>query len=367
MRTEVERFFTDEVSRLTGMLAEMERRVDPSAEARKDDVFGELSVSIDRALAACKAIEERLEGDAQALKDAKARFRDAVAPWFDQSWFMHRSKVKPRGYPGDYELMASIYDGVPKSRGLGGYLDIYILNSTLGRAVTFRMQEARRFLIDELSRRRGEVSVLNVACGPCREYAGGLDRPDQSKIRITCVDADRQALEYVEARITTVAPPSLDLQCVCYNALRMSSAKANIERFGRPDIIYSVGLCDYIPDRPLIAMLRGWRETVNDGGVVYVALKDIRRYDKTVYQWALDWYFLERTEEDCRRLFEQAGYDMDGVTTTREATGAIMNFTCRPRVLAMVRVDAPERPREAHVDAASRIGQSAAPRPRGAT
>ena len=96
----------------------------------------------------------------------------------------------------------------------------------------------------------------------------------------------------------------------------MTSAANNIRRFGRSDIVYSVGLCDYIPDEFLIPLLQGWRESVADGGVVYVAFKDTLLYDKTEYQWLTDWYFFQRTEEECRRLFEQAGYEMSAMEMT---------------------------------------------------
>ena len=88
-------------------------------------------------------------------------------------------------------------------------------------------------------------------------------------------------------------------------------------------------------------MLRGWRETVSDDGAVYVAFKDIRKYSPTIYQWHMDWYFLPRTEEEIRGLFEQAGYDMYGLKMTRDATGSIINFigSNRKRV---VRIDRPE-------------------------
>jgi hypothetical protein len=259
---------------------------------------------------------------------------------------MHRAKTKPRGYPGDYELLAAIYDGVPKSRGIGGYVDLYFLNSILGRAVPARLQAARRFLVEELARRRGDVSILNVACGPCREYVGGLGGHDHCTIRVTCIDNDREALDYVEARVTTVVPANLDIHGACYNALRMSSAKANVQKFGRSDIIYSVGLCDYIPDKFLAPMLRGWRESLREEGVVYVAFKDARRYDETECQWLADWYFFQRTEEECRNLFQQAGYDMETMEMTRDATGAIMNFISRAKVPARLRIDAPALQRE---------------------
>ena len=116
----------------------------------------------------------KLAGDAELLKSTQQQFREATAPWCGQSWIIHRARSKPRGFPGDYQMLSAIYDGIPVSRGLGGYLDRICLKMTLGRAVDARMRDARRFLQNELADREGEVSILDVASGPCREYRGGL-------------------------------------------------------------------------------------------------------------------------------------------------------------------------------------------------
>lgn len=350
MQAKIETFFAGDVSTFTDKLAHLDARVDPSAEARRDHCFHELTEAVCRSQQACRRLESLLDGNGEQVKEVQDRFREEIASWFDRSWFMHRAQTKPRGYPGDYELLAAIYDGVPKSSGLGGYLDLYFLNTTLGRAVPARLQAARSFLVEEVSRRRGDVSILNVACGPCREFVGGFEHPEECTIHVTCIDNDRQALEYVSAHVRTIATGIPDINCACYNALKMKSPRANIKRFGRCDILYSVGLCDYIPDRYLVSMLQGWRESLNDGGVLYVAFKDATRYDKTQYQWLVDWFFLQRTEEDCRALFRQAGFDMDGLEMTRDATSVIMNFIGRVKRPTAVRVDLPgeqrrERPR----------------------
>jgi SAM-dependent methyltransferase len=304
-------------------------------------------------------MEARLEGEPEALEEAKRRFRSEICGWFDKSWFMHRARVKPRGYPGDYLTLVAIYDNVPKSRGFGGYLDLYFLNTALARGVRARMQGALQFLQAEMAHRQGGISVLNVACGPFREYTTGIRVPRHCQMQVVCVDYDQEALDYVADVVAgNPRPDDPQVTCVRYNALRMCSARKNIEIFGRPDIIYSVGLFDYLPDKNLIPMLAGLRETVNENGVVYAAFKDCLLYDKTEYQWHVDWYFYQRTEEECRNLFVKAGYDMDVLETTRDSTGVIINFLGRTKPTRINRVDKSEPvqivPRTLSGDAAAR-------------
>ena len=75
--------------------------------------------------------------------------------------------------------------------------------------------------------------------------------------------------------------------------------------------------------------------------VLLVAFKDTRRYDATPYQWLLDWHFFQRTDEDCRMLFELAGFNMAALEMTRDATGVIMNFISHAAAPGVVRFDPP--------------------------
>ena len=111
-----------------------------------------------------------------------------------------------------------------------------------------------------------------------------------------------------------------------YNVLRMISPERSIKIFGRFDVIYSVGLCDYLGEKALVPLIRTWREMLNKQGVLYVSFKDATRYDKTEYQWFVDWHFEQRTEDDCRRLLGLAGYPEESITMHRDPTGVMMIF-----------------------------------------
>ena len=80
------------------------------------------------------------------------------------------------------------------------------------------------------------------------------------------------------------------------------------------------------PRQVLDSALARLRESLHEGGVVYVAFKDARLYTTPEYQWLVDWFFLQRTDEDCRKLFEQAGYNVDELDSMRDETGIIINY-----------------------------------------
>jgi extracellular factor (EF) 3-hydroxypalmitic acid methyl ester biosynthesis protein len=342
MNANIDRFFSGPVRRLTETLQDLERRIDPNEEPTSDSLLQELTNCINQVLDECLAVEEEINADDPSqLKEVQARFRDAIWPWFGQCWYMKHALAKPRGYAGDYEMLTSIYDGQVRARGLGGYFDRYFLNTTLARGVVARLALVRNFLLEEISSRSGDVYVLNVASGPCREFFGGFPTPANTETIVTCVDNDELALEFAQNTATRSLPDNVSLKFTRHNALRMTSARSNIARFGYSDIIYSVGLYDYIPDQYLIPLLKGMRESLSAGGVVYVSFKDARLYNKAEYQWLVDWYFFQRTEEECTALFEKAGYDMETMSMTRDTTGVIINYIFHTKAPVEAPVDQP--------------------------
>jgi len=341
MSRAIEDFFAEDVSAFCRTLDSLSKRIDPAAIPTWDDFMEEYSTSLEKCLAACQRVEASLTDNSQTLRAARWRFQNAIQPWFDQSAFMRHALAKPRGYAGDYEMLIAIYDGQPRTLGFGGYLDLYFLNTELGRAVPARLKGVKQFLIEEVRQRGGDVSVLDIACGPAREFSEGFELPEACRLNVTCVDHDDAALDYVRAHVVPNLPHNIELNCVKHNALRMISGTSNRRHFGAPDIIYSVGLCDYLPDEMMIRLLRGWRETLADGGVIYVAFKDCLRYNAARYQWPVDWHFFQRTEGDCVRLFAQAGYNVDDMEMVRDDDlGTIMNFVSRaPAMSALLRLD----------------------------
>ncbi len=340
----IENFFAKDVSAFVEFLSDLDDRLGPDAVPKRDEVLASINDAYDRINAACSELEQSLANEADLLiQQTKERYRNEIAPWMDRSWFMLRAKTKPLGYAGDFEMLEGVYDAKPKANGIGGYLCLQGYQTTLARGVVARMNRALTFLLTEIKERAPDpVHILNVACGPCREFfEEEFKVAKEYDVKITLVDHEQKALDYVAKKVAAYGeenfPPITYRQ---HNALRMRSGEKNIEAFGGADILYSVGLCDYLPDKVLVPMLRGWRETLNPNGSMYVAFKDMLKYDKTVYQWMTDWYFLQRTTEECRELFLKAGFADDEVTMTRDAeTESIITFCGHMPEAKAIRID----------------------------
>ncbi len=336
---EAENFIDSEAALFAEELKTIDQAIGLREFSGQDPDYQRLKLATDSACAACLEVEEKIGTDKELLDDTRKRFREIIAPWFHQSPLFHHGITKPRGYAGDYQMLIAIYEGKVRSTGIGGYLDYYFLNTELAKAVVARMEGIQIYLENELKRRKKNVSVLDVACGPCQEYARGINLPNDNNVQITLLDYDRGALEYVENNVIKPRPDRSHFRCIRYNALRMRSAERFIQQYGKYDILYSVGLCDYIANQQLIPMLHGWREMVNEGGFVYVAFKDAELYTTPIYQWVTDWHFLQRTQDDCTQIMEAAGFDLDQLEISRDSSGVIMNYIARVAAPERVRTD----------------------------
>lgn len=354
----VKKFIATEVEdfrqQLLDFAASVERDELPEDEAK----LGQLGELMQRSVDACAAFERTVKDEAEVLLQAQTQFRRATADLLQQSWIVQRAQEKPTGFPGDCQMLNTVYNYSTETKGLGGYIDALLLQLPLGNGVRERIRVAREFLVDEVTRRSGDVSVLDIASGPCREFENWDHRPQNGQLSVTCLDNDPQALEYVDQQVRPTATGVDSMRLERYNAIRTKSAGGNIKRFGRPNILYSVGLLDYLPDDLLLDMLAGWRQTVSDDGVVYVAFKDCDYYDHTPYQWHLDWHFLQRTEEQFRLLLAAAGFAPERTLMLRDRSKMILHFFCYMQEVPQLRFDVGGK--RLQVPATSRVSQATA-------
>lgn len=338
----VTRFFAEDVAKLCRALDEVQQEVDPAAMPQLNDMYHQRVLqAFEESQVACKAFQVEHADDPVVIKDVQAGFLIETDPWFTQAWIGERARTKPAGFVGDYEMLIKLYNQKTPARGLGGYLDLCIQDLPLARAVRTRLKAAREFLLQEISQREGDVRILDVASGPCREYHNWPESR-QNRVEVVAMDTDPTALQHVAENVCPQLGESIVLKPERYNALRTRSAKNTIRNFGKFDIIYSVGLCDYLTDEHLVGMLAAWHDTLNDDGVMYVAFKDCNEYDETPYQWHLDWFFYQRTQQDVLNLFEQAGFDLGAIERTQDETGIITNYIIRRRSGVTLRVDEAE-------------------------
>jgi SAM-dependent methyltransferase len=284
--------------------------------------------AIDHMLSCCEKFEKETR-DLDIIKDARIRFRIKTDYLLSKSYCINRARTWPQGQQGDYKTLEVAYKNTPLSEGIGYYLDHYLLNSSLGTAVRGRLEKLEGILRDEL-RKRKKPSVLNIACGSCREVFALSSDIEASGARFTCIDIDNDALNFGAKRLsyTNISPlTSNQILLRKYNALRMFDHELNMSEFGKQDIIYSVGFFDYLDSEFLVQLFGNLYELLNPGGMLITSFKDVRRYREQDYHWIVDWDgFLQRDEEDFWKIFSNAKIPKEAITEKREDSGVIVFY-----------------------------------------
>ncbi len=278
-----------------------------------DKLFHELSHQLHAVEHYCRAMETALGDDVHAIRGKQLEFRQRTDRFFAKSYLMHRARTWPRGYPGDYEIIESAYNNRATSQGMGRLLDRYFLASTLARGIQHRREMMREMLATEL-RCRQRTRVLNIGCGPCREVLELAPVIRQTNAHFTNIDFDTDALLFSAHRLREAGiAEHVDFRQ--YNAIRMVNAQKNLREFGQFDVIYTIGLLDYLSDEILVRMIKALHAILNPNGLLIGVFKDSDQYETEDYHWLVDWSgFLQRTAEESRALFDRAGIASQAVT-----------------------------------------------------
>ncbi len=299
---------------LNDYLATLEQRC-AAPDCDLNALTGELSDQIHRVEGFCQAVETELV-DADAIRQKQAEFRQRTNHYFSKSFLMNRARTWPRGYPGDYEIIDTAYDNRTPSEGIGQLLDRYFLAATLARGIRNRREKMRDMLTEELLH-RPNAQVLNLGCGPCREVLELAPIITQTNAHFTNIDFDTDALLFSAQRLTKAGIGD-NVSFRQYNALRMVNSRKNIREFGHVDVIYTIGLLDYLSDEVLVRLIKSLYAMLKPGGVFIAVFKDSDQYSTHDYHWLVDWSgFLQRDAQASRKLFNEAEIPNDAITISR--------------------------------------------------
>ena len=288
-------------------------------------IMQDLTALNESMLQVCEQFEKTVSNKA-AINTARAAFRDKTDPILSKSYGTLRARTWPRGYQGDFQTIEFIYRNTPMSEGIGYYLDKYLLSSTLAVGVRERMHMLAQLLKTEIARRQS-LSILDIACGSCREIHEIIPEIEKSQAHITCMDLDPEALDFAHNRLSYAGLSSNRVDFMQYNALRLFDLETALPVVGMRDVIYSVGYFDYLADDFLVKMINSIFNMLNPQGMLIVALKDANRYRPQIYHWFAHWDgFLQRTPDQYERIFQQAEIPSSSISMLRLKSGPILFY-----------------------------------------
>lgn len=276
---------------------------------------------------------ELLLDDKKLAKKIKEIFRIMCGPWAYKGNIVKRAFEKPRGYPGDYEVLEAIYDNKSNSEGIGYCCDNYFLKNPYTTAVRNRKNLMKRLLIDSIYNASSPINILNLACGSSREIKEmfsetEISKTSSKKIIFTLVDQDEEALNLSQKILKPYESENVSFRFIKHNILDyVNKEREYSEILDRQDIIYSIGLADYLPDRILKKLILFCLALLKPKGSLILAHKDIKSYRPIATDWWCDWTFYPRGERETIDLLIDCGINGSNIKVLREKSKIIMFFT----------------------------------------
>lgn len=250
--------------------------------------------------------------DPAALLAAK-RFTEAViTPELVCAPFWSRAYEKPLGYPGDYEVMNYVYrweaaGDTPFARFA------HRLAVRTAECVATRMVLVRDAIVDCVNNASGPadrpVRITSLGSGPAQEVlnvleAGASPRP----VEFTLVDQDRNALSYAYERTyphTIRSGARSSVQCLQVSFMQLLSDRRLFETLPQQDLIYSVGLIDYLSTKRAKWLVGRLYDRLMPGGRLLVAnLRDSGSNTLWPMEFVVDWSVSYRSEQEMLDLAE---------------------------------------------------------------
>jgi extracellular factor (EF) 3-hydroxypalmitic acid methyl ester biosynthesis protein len=210
--------------------------------------------------------------------------------------FTHHAYSKPRGYPGDAELLDFIYEpqaALPQD-AIGNEIFAYTTNAAAPRAVRHR-GDAIANLVDTVAEElRQPPRVLSVACGHLREVRLSKALVAGKVAEWLAIDQDEKSLDVINRDYGHLAVTT-----------RHGSVKQILVRGLNDwgfDLIYAAGLFDYLSQpvgRRLCDVLFA---ALNPGGRLLVPNFMPGIKDAGYMEAFMDWFLIYRTEAQVRDL-----------------------------------------------------------------
>jgi hypothetical protein len=214
--------------------------------------------------------------------------------------FVRHAAVRPRGYPGDAELLDYIYGSrnvQPRIDGaspLGRRLCKYDLATPAPSAVRHRLRMAAAE-IDRMASSGSRPHVLSIACGHLREARYLQSLHNGTLGRFVGLDQDPLSLALIRREWKDFGVEAVE--CDARMLFRNGLAK-----LGKFDFIYSLGLYDYLSDKAAGRLLATALDMLNPGGKVWIA-NFVEETPSAGYMEAvMDWWLIYRSEDKLHSL-----------------------------------------------------------------
>ena len=295
-----------------------------------EPLFDQLAAAMDQLLDDCRATglwgpENRLPSSElwNVAGDALAR-----------GWLQNRARTKPRGYAGDYELLARMFHHRLCDDPLGRLMDEYFQRDAAPVAVRNRMAMIADWIVEGVRSRGGlpvRVAVVGSALGlDVRAALLRLTDEERAAVSVTLLDLDPDAVEFARSQLAPFLPPG-QIQAVACNLFRMPQRPQLAAALANIDLLFCPGIFDYLDAAAGAAMLRLFWDRLAPGGRMTVFQFAPHNPSRALMEWIGNWYLVYREQGELELMAAAAGIPREAATFGAEPLGVDLFVTAERR------------------------------------
>jgi extracellular factor (EF) 3-hydroxypalmitic acid methyl ester biosynthesis protein len=253
--------------------------------------------------------------DDRERREATKEFTELViTPEMRGGAIWDRSYAKPLGYPGDFRIMNQVYDDENVGNSVYQKL-LHRLGLHVAECIETRMEVVRSYISD-LVRSRGKdrpVRILSLGSGPAREIQTFLSSPAAraGRSEFTLIDQETQALSFAYDR---TYPHLLKLgglsrlTCLNISFTDILRTQGGLHDVPPQDMIYSVGLLDYLSDRRSRMLVKKLYDALSPGGLLIIGnMNETPLSNLWPMEFIADWTLIYRNDAQMRGWAEGLG------------------------------------------------------------
>jgi extracellular factor (EF) 3-hydroxypalmitic acid methyl ester biosynthesis protein len=236
----------------------------------------------------------------------------------EKSLVCKHTRTKPFGYSGDFQAIDWILTEKSDSPGIGALWDKFYQSENACKSVRNRANFLIN-LVNELSSDGKIISILNLACGSCRDVSRIFSSSTKHDfLHFLCVDMDARAISYAKSLL----PSNKNIILREANAFFLSPSS-------QYDVVWASGLFDYLTDRQAIILLKKmWLWTASNGQLIFGNFLNTNN-SKLLMEWCLGWFLIYRKPHEIIELAIQAGIPENAILFKSDEAETMGLCTCR--------------------------------------
>jgi SAM-dependent methyltransferase len=211
---------------------------------------------------------------------------------------------RPFGYWGDMFMIELLYHKQTFRGGPYEQANYFVQLQSAAKAVRNR----KEYAISKLRKLQGEAggkekSVLVLGSGPVSEVADFIQHCPGTTLKFSLLDNDKGAIGFAKERLRRILGDKLENKCSFH-----AEDLRKFEPSSKFDLIFSLGVFDYLNDLDFVSTLVKYKEHLKRGGVIIVGNFGERNVSKHAMELFANWVLLHRPESHLLKLAQSAGY-----------------------------------------------------------